>query len=236
MTAAPVATELPRGGGVPENQVELYGNIAHLGERCCRLHSYRHQLFYALRSQPATALLIGKGDGLVVDLLRRARAAVTTVDMDPALAPDVVASIEDIPLPADAFDVTLCCEVLEHLPFDRFRVCLEELRRVTRGHLVVSVPDMRRFVRFRLLAPRVDLDWQLSLPRPGLKVTPERFAACPHYWEIGFAGTGGRAVRQAIRESGWRIAESRRVSELPWHHFFYCRKPRPLAPRSVGPG
>ena len=141
-----------------------------------------------------------------------------------------------MPLPADAFDVTLCCEVLEHLPFERLRVCLEELRRVTRGHLVVSVPGMRRFVRFRLLAPRVDLDWQLSLPRADLKVAPERFAACPHYGEIGFAGTGGRAVRQAIRESGWRIVESRRTSELPWRHFFYCRKPRPPAPRSVGPG
>ena len=78
MTAAPVATELPRTGGVPENQVELYGNIAHLGERCCRLHSYRYQLIYALRSQPRTALIIGKGDGLVMDLLRRARIAVTT--------------------------------------------------------------------------------------------------------------------------------------------------------------
>jgi hypothetical protein len=230
MTATAVATELPRTGGVPENQVELYGSIAHLGKSFRRLHSYRYQLIYALRSQPRTALLIGKGDGLVMDLLRRARVEVTTVDIDPTLAPDVVASVEDMPLPADAFDVTLCCEVLEHLPFDRFRVCLEELRRVTRGHLVVSVPDLRRFLRFRLQVPRVDLDWQLSLPRRGLKVTPERFAACPHYWEIGFAGTGGRAVRHAIRESGWCIVESRRVSELPWHHFFYCRKPRPAGP------
>jgi hypothetical protein len=216
--------------------VELYGNIAHLGEGFRRLHSYQYQLTYALRSQPKTALLVGRGDGLVEDLLRRARIAVTTVDIDPTLAPDVVASVEDMPLAADAFDVTLCCEVLEHLPFERFGVCLEELRRVTRGHLVVSVPDLRRFVRFRLLAPRVNLDWQLSLPRRGLTMTPERFAACPHYWEIGFPGTGGRAVRHAIRESGWRIVESRRVSELPWHHFFYCRKPRPTAERSAKPG
>ncbi|MHC4413829.1 MAG: class I SAM-dependent methyltransferase [Planctomycetota bacterium] len=227
MTAGAVAVELPASGGVPENQVALYGRIDYLGRRFHRLHSYRYQLIYALRSQPKTALLIGKGDGLVTDLLRRARVDVTTLDIDPALEPDAVGSVEDIPLPGNAFDVAICCEVLEHLPFERFRACLGQLGRVTRRHLVVSVPDIRRFVRFRLQAPRVDLDWQLSLPRFGAKVTPERFAACPHFWEIGFAGTGSRAVRRAIRDSGWRIDESRRVSELPWHHFFYCTKPRP---------
>lgn len=55
--------------------------------------------------------------------------------------PDGAFSVEDITaLPYDdgAFDLVLCLEVLEHL--DQPELALRELKRVSRSHLVLSVP------------------------------------------------------------------------------------------------
>lgn len=211
--------------GVPDNQVEIYGNVAYLGKGLERLHSFRHQLVCALASRPKRVLVVGKGDGLVIDLLKRAEIDVVTLDIDPTLEPDVLASVESIPLPDDSFDVSVCCEVLEHLPFSQLSICLSELSRVTRTRLVMSVPDIRRFLSLRLSIPKIQIDWQLSIPKFRVgKVSPERFAACPHYWEIGFEGSGYRTVKRVIERAGWRIIQSRRVSDLAWHCFFYCQK------------
>jgi len=49
-----------------------------------------------------------------------------------------VASVADLPFGDDSFDLVLCIEVLEHLP--RPDTALDELARVSRDKVVVSVP------------------------------------------------------------------------------------------------
>jgi SAM-dependent methyltransferase len=203
----------------------MYDDVAYLGPSLIRLESYRHQLLYALRDTPRTALVIGVGDRLVADLLERAGVTTSTVDIESDLEPDIVASVESMPLPDNAVDVSICSQVLEHLPFERFEPALSELRRVTRHRVVLSVPDMRRFVSLRLHMPKVHIDRQFSIPRfrPG-RIPPGRGGRSPHQWEIDFTGTRFGTVRRAIERSGWRIAEVRRVSDLFWHTFFLLEK------------
>lgn len=122
----------------------------YLGEDAVRLCSYRQQLTYAADLQPTTVLLVGNGDGLVPELLRAGGATVTTLDIDPETRPDVVASVLQMPFDDVRFDVCLCCEVLEHLPFDRFSDALQEIRRVARGHAVLSIPDVSRSIHVAL--------------------------------------------------------------------------------------
>lgn len=197
---------------------------AYLGPRLERLASYRLQCDLALRTGASSCLVVGVGDGIVIDLLRRTGMEVVTLDIVEELSPDLHGSVERIPSDDHRFEVSVCCQVLEHLPFERFAPCLRELRRVTSGSLVLSLPDVRRFAAVRATAGRFRVDRQWSLgpvrPRP---IPRERAESMGHHWEIGFNGVRRRDVRRAIERSGWRLASTVRVYDLPWHCFFHCR-------------
>jgi SAM-dependent methyltransferase len=108
-----------------------------------RLCSMWHQLDEVRSFGPSTVLEVGPGNGMVTGWLRDRGIAVTTVDIDATCGPDDLASVTALPYDDAAFDVALCCEVLEHLPFDAVPRALRELRRVARTGVVISVPDER---------------------------------------------------------------------------------------------
>jgi ubiquinone/menaquinone biosynthesis C-methylase UbiE len=58
-----------------------------------------------------------------------------------------IATIEELPFPADSFDGVLCSSVLEYVVDPD--TCIEELRRVLRpnGILLISVPNARSILR-----------------------------------------------------------------------------------------
>lgn len=55
---------------------------------------------------------------------------------------------ETLPFEDGAFDTVVMVEVLEHLPDDVAPGVLSEVRRVTRGNLLLTVPDCTQFDRF----------------------------------------------------------------------------------------
>lgn len=199
-----------------------YYRTSYLGNHFQRLCSYQQQLLYATRSSPERVLIVGQGDGFVAGTLRQMGIEVFVVDIDPDLAPDLVASVDNMGLADNSFDVCICCEVLEHLPFERFAGCLNEILRVTRDRLVLSLPDIRRFFCIRLRCARINLERQVSLPRLRTSTVPRsRIEQYGHHWEIGYKGYGVGRIRQVISEAEWRLLECRRIPDLPWHTFFY---------------
>lgn len=202
----------------------VHSSARYLGADFLRLLSYRYQLVYATRNSHGSVLVIGKGDGLVPGFLRSLGANVLIADINPNLRPDVISDVRRLSLADGAVDVSMCCQVLEHLPFDQFKPALAELRRVTRTHLILSLPDVRRHWRLRLEAGRFVLDRQGSLPAFGAKPFPATSRAkIGHKWEIGFRGFPFTAVQSDIQSAGWEIVERERVHEFPWHTFFYCK-------------
>jgi 2-polyprenyl-3-methyl-5-hydroxy-6-metoxy-1,4-benzoquinol methylase len=101
--------------------------------------------------KPASILDVGAGEGFTLELLGK---KLTTKRLegieysDNALKlakkfhPNVILKKGDIyhlPYKADSFDLVICLEVLEHL--DNPIKALEELLRVTRKHILLSVPN-----------------------------------------------------------------------------------------------
>lgn len=196
-----------------------------------RFISYWHQIAAVIQRRPASVLEIGTGSGFVSDYLRAHGVRVTTYDFDAALSPDVVGAAQSLPFVSGSFDLVLCCQVLEHMPPEVSAAALREFRRVSRRHVVLSLPDVTPVAR-------------LVLPVPGRWITerlvPAWWKPAPkrvknpreHYWEIGIRGFPLRKFLEMVDGAGLDVLERYRVPENPYHHFFELgvRAPAPAQP------
>jgi SAM-dependent methyltransferase len=94
----------------------------------------------------------------------------TTLDIDPARKPDVLADIVKMPFPEDTFDAIICSEVFEHLPDPV--AAARELRRVLKpgGRLILTTRfafpihdapgDFLRYTPYMLR--RIFADWDVE--------------------------------------------------------------------------
>ena len=188
-------------------------------ERFC---SYWHQIHEVLSLNPSEVLEIGIGNGFVSRYLRDRGVNVTTLDIDKDLRPDVVGSVLDIPFPKASFQVVVCCEVLEHLPYENVSRALSEISRVSKQYLVLSIPDRNRVYRLFLHVPKIGIIKKL-LPLPRIKKPIHTFDG-EHYWEIGKAGYPLKRIIGDIKNNGLEMLKTYRVFEMPYHRFFVLRK------------
>lgn len=188
-----------------------------------RVFSHAAQIDAVLAVAPATVLEVGVGTGIGAFALGRVGIDVTTLDVQPELSPDILGDVRAIPRADASFDVSCCCQVLEHLPFAHLSAALRELRRVTRWRLVLSLPDITRHWSCTFALPLLGRrEFGLSLPvrEPSDAWKAERLAAMGHYWEIGMNGVTERTVTDTLRGAGFGTIRSFRVRELAWHRFF----------------
>jgi SAM-dependent methyltransferase len=114
---------------------------------------HRRIVKHVAELRPKSFLDAGCGEGFVAARLLQAmpELAVTGCDVsEEALrvaassnpqARFVPGSVLELPFPDRSFDVVGCFEVLEHLPGELPRKALSELARVTRGTVLLSVPQ-----------------------------------------------------------------------------------------------
>ncbi len=117
------------------------------------MNGYFHE-FDRLLSESASVhsiLELGAGEGFLTARVhaKRPEAEVVAVELSADLASQaqkrlrqvhfLAASIYALPFPDSSFDLVLACEVLEHL--EDPESALQEVQRVTRGSIVLSVPD-----------------------------------------------------------------------------------------------
>ena len=199
---------------------DSYATLGYDSKR--RFCSYWHQLDEIIKTDAKTVVEVGVGSGFTSDYLRRSGIRLTTVDIDARLSPTCTASVLDLPLDGDTFDVAVCYEVLEHLPFDDFETGLRELARVSRGPVIVSVPDATRAVRFMARLPG-NIKLQRTFAYPSFR-KPRLAPNGEHKWEIGVREFPLRRVLATIDHAGLDVVKTYRVFEYIRHRFFVLQK------------
>lgn len=184
--------------------------------------SYFYQIRFAIDLEAQSVLEIGPGNGWTVDILRDMGIEVKTVDTSPHVSPDYIASVEELPLPDNSFDMVVGYEILEHLPYELFAKALTEMARVSRKYVVIGLPDQRRtLINFRLkLLGIPEIHLFIKIPR----MTSKPLSIDGHYWEIGLNGYPPKKIKETIREAGLTLKESFVARDGPTSHYFVISK------------
>ena len=170
---------------------------------------------------PEKILEIGIGNGFVAGFLQNAGFDISTMDIDPELKPTILGSVTSIPAPDNSFDVILCCQLLEHLPYTNFIPALLEMRRVVKNAVVISLPDMKPVHRIHIetAVGKISFFYPKFLSRP----IDWKFDG-QHYWNINNKGYSIHRILRDIESTGFKLINHYRVPENPGHHFFILNK------------
>ncbi|MDA3875549.1 MAG: class I SAM-dependent methyltransferase [Halothiobacillus sp.] len=182
-----------------------------------RWNSLWHQLDEVMRLRPERVLEIGPGPGVFKAMAGLFGVPVETLDLDPELKPDHVGSATALPFADNSFDVVCAFQMLEHLPYEQALRAFAEMTRVSRHHIVISLPDAKRVWRYSGHIPKMGvLDW--LLPRPFSRALTHEFDG-EHHWEINKRDYSLVKVTQDLTRTA-TLLKTWRVPENPYHRFF----------------
>jgi len=190
-----------------------------------RWSSYWYQIESIRKANPQTLLEIGVGTGLTTWYARnRLGIDVTTCDFDASLQPDVVADVRSLTeaFPDRQFEMGAAFQVLEHLPFSEFPLCIEQISRLVTTSATISLPHAgwRWGFSARIRSHVWRFGYTLAKPRSW---DFHHEGRGEHYWEIGVKGTSLRAVKKVL-EQQFHLDDCYFVPEHPYHCFFELSK------------
>jgi hypothetical protein len=184
-----------------------------------RFCHYFDQIEILRELKPKSVLIIGIGDYVLYDYLKRLGVHVKTLDNDSNLKPDFCCDVRDkdkMNAIQYRFDVVIGCEILEHIQFNQVSEVLKSFSRL--GRLVlISVPYMylRMFGKDGKL--KITKDLYLISDNGWLKTKIPYFFWIPkkypdtdfelHKWAVGFFGYSRRKVRAMLSLNNWILKE-----------------------------
>lgn len=187
-----------------------------------RWASYWHQVDEIVACKPETVLEIGGGGGILRSILRCLGIRAETADVDPDLLPDHIASVTALPFPDNSYDLIACFQVLEHLPFEQFTAAASELARVSRRHVILSLPNAAILYSIVFRLPKIGFR-RIDIPKPFVGLQQHRFNG-EHYWELGKRGFPPERIVSALEQAGLNVVRTFRVPENSYHQFFICTR------------
>jgi hypothetical protein len=183
-----------------------------------RWASIWHQLDLVLGLNPDRVLEIGPGPGVFKATAKSLGINVETLDIDPDLNPDHVASVFDMPFQNGAFDAVCAFQVLEHLPYEKSIKAFLEMARVAQKNIVLSLPDAKKRWPMSLYVPKYGIV-RFSISRPRIRTEAHDFKG-EHYWEINKQGYPLGKIKKDFAVDGWVLEETFQVHENSYHRFF----------------
>lgn len=187
-----------------------------------RFISYYHQIDAVRKLDPKEVLEIGIGNRTVTNYLKQHGYRVTTCDFDGRLGPDFEADVRRLPFEDASFDVALAFEILEHLPFEEVPRALSELSRVSRRHVVISIPysSCAAEILFNIRLPRISKKIRLALRLPFFFMRAGiRGKNREHHWEMGRRHYSKKTIRSLIGK--YFDIEEEYMPEFDAYHCFF---------------
>ncbi len=185
-----------------------------------RWASYYYQLKEVLAENPENILEIGVGDKVFGSFIKNnTNIKYTSVDIAEDLNPDVIGSVNKLPFEDGSFDSVCIFEVLEHIPFEEFENCIQELFRVTRKKVFISLPHFGPPVKFLIKIPFIK-EIKFSFKIPFYK---KHLFNGEHYFEIGKRGYPLGDILKRLSKYG-HLKKEFVPFENQYHHFFVLTK------------
>jgi len=176
-----------------------------------------HQLDEIQKLSPASVLEVGPGSGILKAAAAIFGVSLETLDIDPELRPDHVASVTAMPFADASYDAVCAFQVLEHFPYEVSLLAFAELVRVSRRTVLISLPDAKIAWRYQFHLPKVG-SFDFLASRPRLRA-PEHMPDREHFWELNKRGYPvSRIVADFTKHV--RLIRTYRVPENPYHRFF----------------
>lgn len=185
------------------------------------VHYFKQIEFIRRYSRPEQSILIiGPGDYIISDFLKRQGFKVKTLDIDISLEPNFLCDLKDIIFNVkEHFDLILISEVLEHLNWQYIPQVLFDLSKIA-DRLLISVPyaylrlfghgdsgKIRIYKDFHLISDAGLIQTRI----PYFFWTPKKYPDSDtesHKWCIGYKGYSQSKFRKEILRE-WKIIEEK---------------------------
>ena len=185
-----------------------------------RWSSYWHQINEIIKSNARTVLEFGCGDGVAGRYIKfNTNIPYQCADINPALNPDYILDLSNFSLADKKFDTVCAFEVLEHLPYEQFKICLKKLMSVSNKYVLISLPHWGRHFSLSFQLPFFHKKrFQFKISAGGKHAYNGE-----HYWEIGKSGYPLKKIITDIINVGLEVERHYICHESPYHHFFILK-------------
>ena len=190
-----------------------------------RFIGYFHQIDIIQKLKPVTSILeVGIGNKTVSNYLNNKGYVLTTCDFAEDLKPDVVADVRKLPFKPNSFDVVMCCEVLEHIPLKDLNTAVQQLIKVAKKYVLISIPYYSAYFEFKLKFSIGHWKWgkYFSINVPYFLMKP-KFTG-EHYWGLGIKGISKSKFRDIFKKNDVKIISEFKEKYNPHHYYFLVEK------------
>ena len=187
-----------------------------------------------LGDEPKSVLEVGPGRGYFRAMAEILGYEISTVDLNPENNPDYDCKISELE-PPDQFDVVCAFQVLEHMPYQSSLEMFQEMARLSKKWILISVPTKRHSLSVRLQVPekltrrRFGLSWlrggkqltvRMEFPRQSDLPNQEPEDWKPHHWELGRKGYPTKRFMKDLSGSGFQLVERFTNPYHDYHEYF----------------
>jgi uncharacterized UPF0146 family protein len=187
-----------------KNNIYKYG-----GEWTKHLESCDHWIFYWFqqkimegfinKNKSETIIEIGVGSEFTANYCRSKGFDVTTLDIDEAKKPDILANVVEYDF-KEKYDHLMAFEILEHIPFEESQKIIKKIPTFVKKFAFISLPrNERTLLNIEIKLPllkKIKLEW---------KILARKIFTEAHHWELDYKGYKTKMIEKSFIDAGLKI-------------------------------